>query len=120
LGWINDKDEMASIFKEHDILLNPSIRYKDWEELFGIVNIEAMASCLAVIASSHIGPKEIITNKVNGFLVNEKIPKDIIDILNQLYKDRKYLKQISQNAIKRANDFSIKNIANQWGKVINE
>lgn len=120
LGWINDKDKIASIFKKHDILLNPSIKHKDWEELFGIVNIEAMASGAAVIASNHIGPREIITDKVDGFLVNEKKPEDINKILNRLYENRKYLKQISQNAIKSANDFSIKNIANQWGKVINE
>jgi len=38
MGWISDKDKLASIYKEHDILLNSSIKYKDWEELFGIVN----------------------------------------------------------------------------------
>lgn len=119
LGWINNKDKLASVFKEHDVLLNPSIRHKNWEELFGIVNIEAMAAGLVVIASNHIGPKEIITNEVNGFLVNEKISKEVIDILNKLYKDRESLRKISQNAIKRANDFSTKSISEKWEKVIN-
>jgi glycosyltransferase involved in cell wall biosynthesis len=120
LGWINDKEKIASIFKSHDILLNPSIRYKDWEELFGIVNIEAMASGVVVIASDHIGPKEIIENEKNGILVQEKKSELIIQKLNKLYNNREYLKQISNEAIKRADSFRIENIANQWKEVINE
>jgi glycosyltransferase involved in cell wall biosynthesis len=118
LGWISDKDEIASIFKEQDVLLNPSIRYKDWEELFGLVNIEAMAAGNVVIASNHIGPREIINDKINGFLVEEKKSDEIIQILNKLYEDRNYLKFISENAIKRAKDFDIKKISEKWEKVI--
>lgn len=120
LGWINDKDKIASIFKEHDILLNPSVRHKDWEELFGIVNIEAMACGVVVIASNHIGPKEIINDGVNGFLVNENDSNIIIKKLNLLYENREIVSQISTMSIKRANDFSMENIANQWRQIINE
>ena len=120
MGWISDKDKIASIFKEHDILLNPSIKHKDWEELFGIVNIEAMACGVIVIASNHIGPKEIIDDGVNGFLVPENNAQLIINKLNLLYKNREMITQISNKAIKRANDFSVKNIANQWREIINE
>jgi len=120
LGWISDKAKLATIFKEHDVLLNPSIKNKDWEELFGLVNIEAMASGLVVIASEHIGPKEIISNNKDGFLVEENNSEIIIQKLNQLYKDRIYLSKISSEAIKKAESFDIKNIAKQWERVINE
>ncbi len=119
LGWVGCKNEMASIFNKHDILLNPSIRYKDWEELFGIVNIEAMASALVVIASNHIGPKEIIENTVNGLLVEDNNSNIIVEKLNMFYENREYLSKISQSAILRANDFSIENISSQWEGVIN-
>jgi len=120
MGWITDKDKIASIFKEHDILLNPSIKHKDWEELFGIVNIEAMACGVVVIASDHIGPKEIINDGVNGILVQENDLNVIINKLNLLYDNRNLLSQISTMAKERADDFSMENIANQWGRIINE
>ena len=120
LGWISNKEQIASIFKEHDIFLNPSIRYKDWEELFGIVNIEAMASGLVVVASNHIGPKEIIEDNLNSFLVEENNAEVIINRLNKLYEDKNYMNQLSKSAQIRANDFSIDNISKQWEKVINE
>jgi glycosyltransferase involved in cell wall biosynthesis len=118
LGWINDKDEMASIFKEHDVLLNPSIRYKDWEELFGIVNIEAMASGLIVIASDHIGPREIINNGENGILVPEKNSQLIIKELNNLFIDHEYKNYLSKSACKNVERFSEARICMLWKKVI--
>lgn len=120
LGWINNKDELAAIFKEHDILLNPSIRYKDWEELFGIVNIEAMASGLIVIASDHIGPKEIIQNNQNGFLVEEKKPELIIDLLEQIFNKCNEKELISHQAYQNAIKYDIINISKQWKNIINE
>jgi len=119
-GWISDKTKLAEIYKNYHIFLNPSIRNSKWEELFGIVNIEAMASGLVVIASNHIGPSEIIENGVNGFLVEEKKVDEIIDIINNLYVNRNLLKQMSQNAILYSKKFDISQIAKQWEIVLNE
>ena len=41
-----------------------------WQEPFGLVVIEALASGTPVIAYPHGGPVDIITNGKNGFLVN--------------------------------------------------
>ena len=119
-GWIKNKEAMASIYQKCHIFLNPSIKNDKWQELFGIVNIEAMACGVIVIASNHIGPKEIIDDGVNGFLVPENNAQLIINKLNLLYKNREMITQISNKAIKRANDFSVKNIANQWREIIHE
>lgn len=116
-GFISDKKELSKIFKSHHILLNPSIRHNNWEELFGLVNIEAMAAGIVVIASNHIGPSEIISNNSDGFLVPENSSDEIIKILKELYRDRALLKKISNNAIQRANDFSLANIADKWSKI---
>lgn len=119
-GWINDKIKLAKIYQKCHIFLNPSIKTDKWQELFGIVNIEAMASGLVVIASNHIGPSEIIINNKNGFLVEEKDSSAIISIINTLYTDRNLLQYISQNAIESSRKYSIENISKQWKKVINE
>lgn len=119
LGWISNKNELAKIFKDHHILLNPSIKIKKWEELFGIVNIEAMASGMIVIASKHIGPREIIENGKNGFLVDEKDIHQIRNILEKLLENKELISKISKNAIEYAKTFDISNIAKKWEKVIN-
>ena len=119
LGWVQNKKTLSKIYQEHDVLLNPSIKYKDWEELFGIVNIEAMASGLVVIASKHVGPKEIIEHEVNGYLVEENNHKIIVKILKKLYGNRELLESISTKAIKMANNFSLQNISKQWSNVLN-
>lgn len=120
LGWIDDKDELAKIYAGHDVFLNPSIKISGWQELFGVVNIEAMAAGLVVIASNHVGPREIITHDINGFLVEEKKSLDIIKILEQLKNDENKLFQISTEAKKRAKDFNINVIAKKWENIINE
>ena len=118
-GWISDKKKLAKIYQKGDVFLNPSIKTNKWQELFGLVNIEAMASGLVVIASNHIGPSEIIRDGYNGFLVEEKNAKQIENIINNLYSDREKYNEISKNAVKRAKDFSIENISKQWEEVIN-
>ena len=119
-GWIKDKEEIAKIYSKGTIFLNPSIKINGWEELFGLVNIEAMASGLVVIASDHIGPSEIIENGKTGFLVSEKNVNEIKDILNKLYEDDTLLKKIQQNSINRALQFSLESISKQWEQIINE
>ncbi|PLM51431.1 hypothetical protein CWN34_29225, partial [Klebsiella pneumoniae] len=71
MGHISDKSKLAAIFKEHDVLVLPSKKIDGWEELFGLVIIEAMACGLVVIASNHIGPRGIIDDGKNGFLISD-------------------------------------------------
>lgn len=60
LGPIRDRKTLAQLMAEHDVLLLLSQRTEAWEELFGIVIIEALACGLAVLASNHVGPRQIL------------------------------------------------------------
>jgi glycosyltransferase involved in cell wall biosynthesis len=119
-GWISDKENLAKIYQKCQIFLNPSIKNDKWQELFGLVNIEAMASGLVVIASNHIGPSEIIDDKKNGFLVEEKNYMAIKQIIEQLCNDNKLLLEISNCAIKSSKNYSVENISQKWERIINE
>jgi len=119
-GWISDKEVIANIYQQCHIFLNPSIKNDKWQELFGIVNIEAMASGLIVIASNHIGPSEIIDNGVNGFLVEEKNSSKISKIIDTLHKNKILLAQISKNAVDSSKFYNLEHISKKWKKVINE
>ncbi|KZZ06693.1 hypothetical protein A3746_16565 [Oleibacter sp. HI0075] len=58
-GKVRDRTVLANIYSNNDFLIVPSIRVAGWEELFGMVIIEALAAGLVVISTDHIGPKTI-------------------------------------------------------------
>src|SRR5690606_36572996 len=60
LGYISDKDTLAATFNTSDYILLNSYRTKYWEELFGMVLIEAMACGVVPVATNHTGPMEVI------------------------------------------------------------
>lgn len=83
-------DSIKNELNSHHLLIVPS-----YYESFGIVYAEAMGAGLPVIASNSGGAQEIITDSVNGFLVN---PGDISMLKNSIYKfitNRELLKQMS-------------------------
>ncbi|RKN74920.1 glycosyltransferase family 4 protein [Paenibacillus ginsengarvi] len=55
------------IYKQADVFVCPSQKH----EAFGLVNVEAMASGLPVVASDNGGIREIIENGQTGFLVKD-------------------------------------------------
>ncbi len=119
LGFIGNRMELSKIYNDHHFFLNLSMKCDKWEELFGIVNIEAMASGLIVIASNHIGPSEIIQNGTNGFLVKENDSDAVINIILGLTDNwDKYL-QIMNNATIYAQQFDKIFITQQWSDMIN-
>ncbi|NQX46792.1 glycosyltransferase family 4 protein [Paenibacillus tritici] len=60
-------EEIHSLYQAADCFICPSQRH----EAFGLVNVEAMASGLPVIASSNGGIREIIDSGRNGYLVKQ-------------------------------------------------
>jgi glycosyltransferase involved in cell wall biosynthesis len=58
-GKVRDRTVLANIYRNNDFLIVPSIRVSGWEELFGMVIIEALAAGLVVISTDHIGPRTI-------------------------------------------------------------
>ena len=119
-GWVENRSRLADIYTQHHILLNPSLRTRGWEELFGIVNIEAMAAGLIPIASNHVGPSEIIDDGVDGFLVEEGNVEQIIEKLTRLEQDDDLFKRMQKNARRKVKQFGLESIAEKWEKVFDE
>lgn len=76
-------DQMMSWFRLADVVVVPSIG----REAFGLVNIEAMACGVPVIATYNGGMKEIIQHEKNGLLLSpstlsDALPKAINRLLN--------------------------------------
>jgi len=117
LGHIADKTKLSQEFRDNHIFILPSKRINGWEELFGLVIIEAMASGLLVIATDHIGPKGIIQNNINGFLLKDKnIVQDFYNLINNL--EREKVNEIRNNAILSVEKYNIEIVSKQWAKVL--
>lgn len=78
LGFVSPLE----FFKRIDVLAVAS-----WEEPFGIVLLEAMASGIPVIATNRGGPLEIISSNVCGVLIPPRNPRALADAVQALAAD---------------------------------
>lgn len=119
-----DKEELVNIYNNYDILICPSKKIKDvaWEELFGMVIIEAMSCGLIPIVTNHKGPIEIISANKNGFII-----EDNSNMVNSLHRKLLFIKQLSnhdyntlkENAVKKGMMFCKENIKYKWAEILN-
>lgn len=116
LGWL-DRKEISDLFANLDVLIVPSIRKANWEELFGVVIIEALRSGVVVIASDHIGPRELIANGENGFLVPESDLAAIRSALDAVISCERTLARMREKAIHSAARFSIEKVQRMWSRL---
>jgi glycosyltransferase involved in cell wall biosynthesis len=92
LGFISPSE----FFRQIDILIVPS-----WEEPFGIVLLEAMASGIPVIATNMGGPSEIISRPAEGVLVPPRDPHALKSAIESLASNNEQRKAIICNARER-------------------
>lgn len=95
---------MSSFYDKLDIFILPSIQ----PEPFGLVVIEAMDKGVPVVATNHGGPVEIISNNIDGFLVDYKNHYEMSNKVIELIEDEGLRKKIGEQAKrKREKLFSI-------------
>jgi len=111
LGWVNH-DDLPKVYSAADILVLPS-RF----DTFGCVVLEALSCGLPVIAYNTKGPKDIINNGLNGYLVKNdaEMAARIIELLNNPL----LLNLFKNQSILRANEFSPDKIIKQFVNDIN-
>ncbi len=75
-------EQMPQVYQEADLLVFPSKRTKTWEEQYGMVLVEAMASGLPIIAYDTGAIREIVGDSV--FLVKENDQKGLFTSMRSL------------------------------------
>ena len=91
LGYI-PYDEIIKLLQQSDVFLLPS-----WYEALGCVYLEAMACGIPAIGCMGNGIDEVITDGVDGYLVEEKNEKQIAEKLVDLIANNRYV-ELGQNA----------------------
>lgn len=80
-------------------------------EGFGLAILEAMSHSLPVVSTdSPCGPKDIITDEVNGLLVHSGDVKAMAEKIKSLILDPLKRRRIGENAYLRSRDFSVDKI----------
>lgn len=95
-----------------DVFVLPSL-----SESFGIVNLEAMASGLPIVATKVGGLPEIIKDGENGFLVEPKNTKEITEKVLLLLEDIELNKRIAEKNKEEVKKYSWGNVAEKLEEV---
>jgi glycosyltransferase involved in cell wall biosynthesis len=87
-------------------------------EHFGISTVEAMATgCVPLIVNKG-GHKEIIEDKISGFLWNDET--ELLGTTLQLIKEENFRKEMAARAIERSKIFSKNKFCQEFEKIISE
>lgn len=93
-------EHIGGLYSIMDVCVHASI----WPEPFGLVIIEAMANDVPVIASDLGAPKEIITDGVNGYIVNPEATEKLAEMIISLLVDDKLRIDIGNKGRKHVQD----------------
>lgn len=104
LTLIGKQKSLEKFYREAAISMNLSL-YDKFIETFGLTVLESFDALAPVIAPNYGGPKEIIQNGKNGFLVDSYNLIQICECIQKIMFDFETYKNFALNARKRAEDF---------------
>ena len=111
---------------EHDKVIQEmeqSILYMmtSYTEALPFVLLEAISVGLPVIAYDvRVGPKAIIDDGMNGYLIPDNDERKYLQCLEKLLKDERLRGQMSAAAIKKAQTFSKESVLKKWIRILEE
>lgn len=91
-------------------------------EAMGLVLVESMAAgCIPIAYDVRYGPRDIITDGIDGFLVPPNDIDALADTIVRLQSMSDHsVARMRENAIKRAQDFSDATVLEQWAALITD
>lgn len=96
------RTDVPAILEDADIFVHPCV----WEEGFGIGIVEAMAAGKICICSNSGAIPEIITEGVNGYLVDKGNPEALAGAIALAIENKNQWKNMQEQAIQTAQKFS--------------
>ena len=94
VGYLDHDTVLPAYYRGSEIFILAS-RY----EPFGLTTLESMACGTLPLVSSVAGSKEIVVNRLNGFIVDMHDRKKLAKTIEELLKNRRLREKISDNAL---------------------
>lgn len=115
-GFI-EKNNRHLFYKAADVFCLPSSMKT---ESFGIVNLEAMASGIPVVASNYGGIPDVIKDGENGLLIPPNDPDSLAKALIKLLKNDNKREKMGINGKNKAKNYSWTKIAKKTNELYNK
>jgi glycosyltransferase involved in cell wall biosynthesis len=96
--------DLSPFYKKANLLINLS-RPDEWIETFGLTLIEGMQYGLPCIGPCEGGPKEIICDQKDGYLISCYDKNKIIETILKLANDSNLYHRLSTNAMEKVKKF---------------
>ncbi|SFS38928.1 glycosyltransferase family 4 protein [Paenibacillus sp. 453mf] len=121
-GQIKEQAKLSEIYNACDVLLLPSKPSSNWEELFGIVIIEAMSCGVIPISSDAVGPRTIIEHGKNGYILSSPmVVEDALNLILEVKNNAKLWEQLSYEALKTVTQkYTIDITSDLWSIALNK
>ncbi len=104
-------NQIPFIYQLADMVVIPSL----WQEPFGRVNLEAMASTKAVVASDRGGIPELIKHEENGFVVSiENYREELYQSISKLLNSKELREEYGKKGLERVKEFTWSKTAEQY------
>ena len=122
---LNDKVKLLGYKNSNDIgkyLLKSSIFVMtSISEGLPMVLLEAMSYGIPCVAfSTDSGIPDIIDNRKNGYIVNNRNKKEFARKIDELIVDKNQKKEFGKNALKKSQQYSSEKIYKKWQKILNK
>ena len=113
-GFVGDTSQKGIFYKASDVFVLPSTQT---QECFAIVNLEAMASGVPIVASRIGGIPDVVIDGETGLLVTPKHPSALAEAVIRLLRDPELRNRMSDEGQRKVQGFSWQEIADQTAKV---
>lgn len=113
------QDDMTPFYKTASVVVNFSLPDK-WQETFGMTLTEGMQFACPIIAPDVGGPKEIVDNRQNGFLVNPYDLNSVKSCIESIFQSEENYKKFSGNALNKVKYFSHEKFISGIEKIVQE
>ena len=120
---LNSMCELMGVSNDFDAILGTTkfIVVTSLRESFSMVILEAMASgCIPISYDCPTGPRELIKDRSNGYLVPDGDYMKIGEIICHLISNPDEAKFLAENARAFSLQYSFKHIKSQWQDIIDE
>jgi|GEM_PF-858919 glycosyltransferase involved in cell wall biosynthesis len=111
IRFVDSEKALGDIYRDHDILLLPTQQI----EGFGMVIIEAMGCGVIPVTTDQVGPCEIITNNVNGYIYPKtSFPQNVCCLHDKIMNRKVDIHQTRLHCIRRSKDYHLDQVAKIW------